>query len=96
MNEISPQISKRLCSDENWNIVLGEPAGRAVRWARSLNRFSEPVWTKCHYTEGNGSFTACGKIVVPFETDGSPQEFDLVQVNCYRCLSSMARLEGGE
>lgn len=86
-------ISHRLCSAENWNVVLGEPAGRAVRWARRRNRFREPLWTKWHYTEGNGSFTACGKIVVPFETDGSPQESDLVQVNCSRCQASMASLE---
>lgn len=86
-------VSNRLCNAENWNVVLGDPAGRAVRWARRQNRFSEPVWTKWHYTEGNGSFTACGKIVVPFETDGSPQEFEMTQVNCYRCLASMASLE---
>ena len=80
---------KRLCTQNNWNSVLGDPAPRAVRWAsRTLLRaFNDPDWGKWHYTEGNGSFTACGKAVVPFMVDGSPQEGDLQRITCKRCQS---------
>lgn len=86
-----PKLSKvddvRLCRSDNWHQVLGDSVARAVRWARRQDRFSNQVWTKWHYTEGNGAFTACGTPVVAFETDGSPQEQSTGLVNCRRCLS---------
>lgn len=83
----------RICRDDNWGRVLDDPAPRAVRWAkRTLDRmFNSPDWSKWHYTEGNGFFTACGDAVVPFEVDGSPQEAAIDRVECKRCLSKMKR-----
>jgi hypothetical protein len=83
----------RVCSDDNWDEVLDDPAPRAVRWARrKLSRlFNEPDWGKWHYTEGNGSFTACGRPIVLFEVDGSPQEGSIDKVACRRCLAKMRR-----
>ena len=85
---------KRLCVHDNWATVLDDPAPRAVRWAtRSLVReFNDPSWSKWHYTEGNGSFTACGEVVVPFMVDGSPQEDRrLRKITCKRCNSAIQR-----
>lgn len=75
------------CRTENWTLVMGDPSPRAVRWARREDRMGGMCWTKWHYTEGNGAFTACGSVVALFTCDGSPQEGDVVQVNCSRCLS---------
>jgi hypothetical protein len=85
--------AKRLCVQDNWTSVLDDPAPRAVRWAkRNLSRvFNDPDWGKWHYTEGNGSFTACGEVVVPFMVDGSPQEGGLQRISCKRCLSIIKR-----
>lgn len=86
---------RRLCRDDNWTQVLDDPAPRAVRWAlREVLRKFSPDWTKWHYTEGNGSFTACGEVVVPFRVDGSPQESELRDINCGRCLSRMKTPNG--
>lgn len=81
----------KLCQSDNWGSVLDDPAPRAVRWAtRSLTRmFGDPDWSKWHYTEGNGGFTACGRVVIPFQVDGSPQEERLAKVNCRRCRAKM-------
>ncbi len=81
-----------LCTDENWRQVLDDPTPRAVRWAtRELRRmWDTPDWTKWHYTEGNGAFTACGHAVVPFAVDGSPQEDSLSKINCAACRKKMA------
>lgn len=65
---------------------------RAVRWAtRWLHRDFSPDWTKWHFTEGNGSFTACGAAIQIFTMDGSPQEGRLQRINCHRCLAVMRR-----
>lgn len=94
----------KLCQSDNWGQVLDDPAPHAVRWAtRQLGRmFNAPDWSKWHYTEGNGFFTACGRPVVPFEVDGSPQEGKLERVNCRSCRSKMypftsllAKMEAG-
>ena len=80
----------RLCQDDNWGRVLDDPSPRAVRWAiRDIARMFQPDWSKWHYTEGNGAFTACGQAVVPFAVDGSPEEKDVSAVTCKRCLSKM-------
>ncbi|MFK4706214.1 hypothetical protein ABIC83_003053 [Roseateles asaccharophilus] len=85
----------RLCSEDNWDQVLDDPAPRAVRWAtRTLVRqFNDPDFGKWHYTEGNGNFTACDQPVVLSLIDGSPEESDLGAVTCKRCLSKMRRLQ---
>ncbi len=84
----------RLCAADNWSSVLDDPAPRAVRWATRLRvgLFNEPDWTRWHYTEGNGCFTACGAPVVPFLVDGSPQEGELRKVNCRRCRAKLERI----
>lgn len=81
----------KLCQSDNWGSVLDDPAPRSIRWAtRQLSRmFNDPDWSKWHYTEGNGAFTACGRVVIPFEVDGSPQEYCLSRVNCKRCKAKM-------
>ena len=86
-----PAPPPRLCRKDNWGQVLDDPAPRAVRWATRLvsRLFNEPDWGKWHYTEGNGSFTACGQPVVLFEVDGSPQEHSVDRVTCRRCLAKM-------
>lgn len=54
--------------------------------------FNDPVWGKWHYTEGSGSFTACGSPVVLWAVDGSPEEKDnLGKVTCKRCLALMRK-----
>ncbi len=81
--------SQHLCREDNWSSVLDDPAPRSVRWAtRTLSsRFNDPDWGKWHYTEGNGSFTACGEVVRLFMVDGSPQEGGLREITCKRCKS---------
>jgi hypothetical protein len=91
MHQLISLTGQRLCVEDNWHQVLDDPAARSVRWARRVDRFNNQIWTKWHYTEGNGAFTACGESVVPFETDGSPEERDLVQIDCRRCLSRMSQ-----
>lgn len=61
-----------------------------------------PDWSKWHYTEGNGFFTACGRSVVPFIVDGSPQEANLAKINCRACRAKirpfaelLAKIEAG-
>ncbi len=78
---MSTNTSSRLCPPDNWNSgteinSVEENAPRSIRWAtRTLSRmFNDPEWGKWHYTEGNGSFTACGQAVIIFAVDGSPQE----------------------
>lgn len=69
-----------------------EDAPRAVRWAtRSLNRDFSPDWSKWHFTEGSGSFTACGEVVQLFTMDGSPEDGRVQKINCRRCLGVMQR-----
>lgn len=88
-NSVERQVG-RLCQEDNWNRVLDDPAPRAVRWAvRNIERRFTPDWSKWHYTEGNGAFTACGEAVVPFAVDGSPQEQEVSRVTCNRCLRKM-------
>lgn len=65
---------------------------RAIRWAtRWLHRDFSPDWTKWHFTEGKGAFTACGEAIQIFTMDGSPQEGQLQRINCKRCLGVMRR-----
>lgn len=65
---------------------------RAVRWAtRMLQRLADPDWSKWHFTEGRGLFTACGEPVQIFTIDGSPQEGALSKINCLRCQAAMNR-----
>lgn len=86
-----PEPAFKLCQEDNWDHVLDDPAPRAVRWAlRTLTRmFNDPDWGRWHYTEGNGGFTACGRAIVPFMVDGSPQEAGLEKVECRTCLDKM-------
>ncbi len=82
-----------LCCDDCWTGEIDDAEPRAIRWAtRGLAREVSPAWGKFHYTEGNGLFTACGVPVVLFEVDGSPQEKELVRVDCRRCLTRMSRV----
>jgi hypothetical protein len=87
--------AQRLCRKDNWDSVLDDGSPRAVRWASSTTQsaFNDPTWGKWHYTEGNGGFTACGKPVVPFVVDGSPQEAGLEKITCRKC-SAAIRLRG--
>ena len=63
---------------------------RAVRWAtRMLMREFSPDWSKWHFTEGKGLFTACGQPVQLFTMDGSPQDGRLRRIDCKKCLSKM-------
>lgn len=56
-----------------------------------VERMFSPDWTKWHYTEGDGSQTACRIPVQLFTLDGSPQEREVLYVNCKRCRAAMAR-----
>lgn len=76
----------RLCGTDAWHGMLDDPAPRAVRWASRVNAVNEPVWSKWHYTEGNGLHTACGQPVILHLADGSPETSDLMDVTCARCL----------
>ena len=85
---------RRICPDDNWTKGFRseeEGGPRAIRWAtRMLERMFSPDWTKWHYTEGDGSQTACRVPVQLFTLDGSPQEREVNYVNCKRCLHAMA------
>lgn len=84
----------RLCCEDNWKGVLDDPNPRAIRWAqRTLaSRFDDPDWGKWHWTEGNGAFTACKRVIVLFAVDDSPQEDQsLTRITCGTCLSMMKR-----
>jgi hypothetical protein len=71
--------------------MIQRRAPRAVRWAtREIQRNFSPDWSKWHYTEGNGAFTACGHPVILFEVDGSPEERQVSVISCKRCLARMA------
>lgn len=91
------QSLKRLCCADNWDgsSKLNSPeenAPRAIRWAtRTLSRmFNDPDWGRWHYTEGSGGFTACGRPVVLFAVDGSPEErHNLGAITCRSCLAKM-------
>ena len=81
-------LQKRLCGIDAWTEIMGDPAPRAVRWAKRELR-GEVEWTRWHYTEGNGLFTACGMPVQLFTADGSPAEAALTKVDCRRCQACM-------
>ena len=87
----------RICPDDNWTSGFRseeEDGPRAIRWAtRTLERMFSPDWTKWHYTEGDGSQTACRLPVQLFTLDGSPQEREVEHINCKRCLNAMAAHE---
>lgn len=88
----TPVPGIRLGPKDNWVGSISDPEPRAIRWAARDDRFSNPVWSKWHYTEGSGTFSACGWPVILFEVDGSPEEFaDLSQVTCKRCLAKMRK-----
>ena len=53
--------------------------------------FAEWSWSKWHFTEGIGSFTACGEVVQLFTMDGSPEDGRVQKINCRRCLGVMQR-----
>ena len=80
-----------LCRDDNWHGNPEEPQARAIRWATVTDRFSNKRWTKWHYTEGNGGFTACDEVIVIFAVDGSPEEGDVDKISCAKCLAKMRR-----
>lgn len=103
MNAATPSVASssspegedfpHLCQHDNWSesAIIDDPAPRAVRWAtREMHRDFSPDWSKWHYSEGNGCFTACGQPVILFAVDGSPQERELPMINCRRCLAKMA------
>ena len=83
----------RLCGPSAWEGVLDDSSPRAVRWASETGRdiFADPKWSKWHWTEGNGLFTACGQAVLLFTADGSPAEGAIEKVNCKRCRAQMAK-----
>lgn len=85
----APSETKRLCGPDNWISVLDDPKARAVRWATNIDRNNDPHWTKWHYTEGNGAFTACGRVVSLMSADGSPAEDEVDRINCRLCLGLM-------
>lgn len=95
---MNTSASPRICPPDNWTKGSSnspqENEPRAIRWAtRTLARaFNDPDWGKWHYTEGNGSFTACDSPIVLFQADGSPQENQsLTKVTCKRCLAKMRK-----
>lgn len=80
-----------ICPPANSSDVIGDPNPRAIRWSTgySESQFRE-TWTKWHYTDGNGSFTACGApIVLGRGPSTFPEERDVERVNCRRCLAKM-------
>jgi hypothetical protein len=85
---------KRLCQDDNWDAVLGDPSPRAIRWSTGevRGRFEE-IWSKWHYTEGNGAFTACRRpILINVGPTTFPEENeDLHKVKCRQCLAAMKK-----
>lgn len=84
-----------ICREDTYKDVLGDPLPRAVRWANRSDRFGNVQWSKWHFTEGNGSFTACGRPVVLFQQDGSPQEHDLDRIECHVCKLRVAQACAG-
>jgi hypothetical protein len=74
-----------ICRPDNYHAVIGDPTPRAIRWANRSDRFGNKQWSKWHFTEGNGAFTACGRPVVLFQEDGSPQEDELPKIQCNIC-----------
>ena len=80
-------MAGKLCPD-NWGRVLDDPTPRAIRWA-TRKVWQANDWSKWHYSEGNFAFTACGRVIVPFMVDDSPQEAELQRINCKRCLAKM-------
>lgn len=82
----------RLCREDNWGEVLDDPAPRAVRWSTGRVHLFSEVFTRWHYTEGNGAFTACGR-PVQINAEGAhttfPEQGELGKVNCRLCLARM-------
>lgn len=83
-----------ICQSDNYFDLQGLPdretEPQAVRWATRSIGLLGPDWTKWHFTEGNCNFTACGRPVLLWEVDGSPQHahrLDLVE--CKHCLRKM-------
>ena len=85
-----PAALAQICPPDNWSKVLDNPAPRAIRWAHTEDVFRNVKWTKWHYTEGNGFFTACRRPVVPWVVDGSPEERPVDAVSCRLCRARMA------
>lgn len=83
-------------NEMNWDgfvpddLETGKP--EAVRWATRETRH-EPDWTKWHATDGRVAFTACGRPIVPFVVDGSPEFNEITRVNCHRCKVKMQQME---
>lgn len=60
----------------------------AIRWVIKESKH-DSSWGKWHLIKAGEAFTACGKVVKLFESDGSPQEGNLSQVTCKQCLRAM-------
>lgn len=82
-----------ICRPDNYQSVLGDPSPRAIRWAHRSDRFGNTLWSKWHFTEGNGGFTACGRPVVLFEQDGSPEEDALAKIECRICRHKLDQVK---
>lgn len=98
MTTSPPTFPPHLCNSETWIEVIDDSSPRAVRWVGETSGndvFNDPRWSKWHWTEGNGLFTACNRAVVLFMADGSPQEGGLVDINCKACLAKMSRHGAG-
>lgn len=79
----------KLCHD-NFSNCLDTQSPHAVRWAIQEDRFKNPRWTKWHYSEGDSCKTACGRVIIPFGVDDSPQEQSTDKINCKICLKRSA------
>lgn len=94
VEQVQSNGAPRLCREDNWTGQVLEPAAFSVRWAnRRIESRFDWDWSKWHYSEGNGSFTACGRPVLVGATDGPmfPQTFPtLEKVTCRACLAKMA------
>lgn len=86
-------MTELVMNPDNWKGFTPDPREtgepEAVRWAQRDVMYS-PDWSKWHATDGKASHTACGRVVVPFGVDDSPQFAALEQVDCKRCLAAIA------
>lgn len=63
----------------------------AIRWVTKESKH-DSYWGKWHLIKSGEVFTACGKVVKLFESDGSPQEGELSQVTCKQCLRAINKI----
>jgi hypothetical protein len=78
----------RLGPVTNWEGEHPRAAPRAIRWVAQLHQRWQ-AWSAWHWTEGNGTFTACGQPIAGVSASASPTEGALDQITCAACLARM-------